>query len=124
MRTTRFAAAIDFDGTIAETDFPIIIQPIPEALQFIAECRSRGVAVILWTCRTGWQLDDALVWCSQNRIRFDAVNCNLDDWQDNFRRLFPDVPTDCRKISADIHIDDKNAGGVNWAAAFEWVRAL
>lgn len=123
-RLIRYAAAIDFDGTIAETDFPNIIKPIPEALEFIAECKLHGVAVILNTLRTDEHLAIALGWCDIVGIKFDAVNENLQDWQDHFRQLYPEVEPDCRKIAADIYIDDRNAGGVNWGAAFEWLEMI
>ena len=56
----RKAVAIDFDGTLAYTDFPTIISPIPEAIEFVKQCNQAGVAVILWTCRTDEHLDDAM----------------------------------------------------------------
>ena len=46
----RKAVAIDFDGTLAITDFPTILEPIPEAIEFVKQCNQAGVAVILWTC--------------------------------------------------------------------------
>ena len=117
----RPCVAIDFDGTIAVTDYPAILAPIPEALEFIKACRLRGVAVILWTCRTDSHLIEALVWCDMQGIEFDAVNENLPDWISSYQTWQPDVNPDCRKICASIYIDDRNLGGINWEEAFNWL---
>ena len=111
----RTAVAIDFDNTIALTEFPVILEPIPEAVDFIRECQEAGIAVILWTCRTDKHLAECLQWCKDQGLKFDAVNCNLDDWVGEFYMKYPDVFPDCRKVAANIYIDDKaNGGDINW----------
>lgn len=117
----RRAVAIDFDGTLALTEYPNIIAAVPEASAFIHECRRLGVAVILWTCRTGQHLQDALAWCEQQGIFFDAVNENLPDWIESWEKLFPNIPADCRKVCASIYIDDRGVNGISWQTAFEWL---
>lgn len=120
----RHAVAIDFDGTLAITDYPIIVEPIPEAVKFVKACHAADVAVILWTCRTDEHLDMALEWCQQQGLWFDAVNENLGEWTEEYSVLFPDVEPDCRKICADIYIDDRNMGGTDWAKAWEWLKIV
>ena len=111
----RIAVAIDFDGTIANTSYPAINFAYQNAIDFIHECNASGIAVILWTCRTGKHLEDALWWCKAQRLYFDAVNNNLDDWVGEFYQAYPDVHPDCRKIAANVYIDDKaNGGDINW----------
>lgn len=121
----RKAVAIDFDGTIAYTDYPTIISANREALAFIGKCRRLGVAVILWTCRTGHHLEEALEWCYKQGIAFDAINENLDDWKDEFYKKFPSVPPNSRKVCADIYIDDRaNNGVIDWKEldkAIDWL---
>lgn len=120
----RKAVAIDFDGTLAITDFPTILEPIPEAIQFVKECNQAGVAVILWTCRTDEHLDDAMAWCYEQGIYINKANANLSDWQEEYHAKFPDVNPDGRKVAADIYIDDKALGGIEWDKAFEWLRKV
>ena len=118
----RKAVACDFDGTLAITDFPAILSPIPEAIEFVKQCNQAGVAVILWTCRTGHHLNEAVAWCKEQGLVFNAVNNNLDDWVGEFYAKYPTVHPDGRKVAADLYIDDKALGGIEWDKAFEWLR--
>lgn len=87
---------VDFDGTIAKTRYPHIIAQIPES-NLIIKWRKLGHKVILWTCREGDVLEQALMFCHEQGISFDGVN-------ENVQRKYKDDP---RKISADFYIDDK-----------------
>ena len=62
-----------------------------------------GAKLILWTFRTGKELDEAVEFCRKNGIEFYAVNKNYPE------EIFDE--TISRKINADIYIDDKNVGG-------------
>jgi hypothetical protein len=59
--------------------------------------------LILWTFRTGKELDDAVDYCRKNGLEFYAVNKNYPE------EIFDETVS--RKINADIYIDDKNIGG-------------
>ena len=52
--------AVDFDGALAETEYPTIIAPIPEIIDFIKSLKAKGNIVILWTCRHNQSLVDAV----------------------------------------------------------------
>jgi len=119
----RRAVAIDFDLTLADTDFPTILSPIPEAIQFVKECNRNNVAVILWTCRTDIHLTEAVEWCFEQGITLNAVNCNLIERVKAYHEFQPNVNPDGRKVNADLYIDDKALGGVDWNKAFEWLRS-
>lgn len=93
--------SIDFDGTLAVTDYPKIIGPIPFMIRFCKEETSKGNLLILNTCRTGEHLDAAVKWCADQGLTFDAINENL------LSRII-EFGGDCRKISADYYIDDRN----------------
>lgn len=93
--------AIDFDGTLAITDYPTIIKPIASMMTFAKLAREQGNKVVLNTCRTGKYLDDAVAYCKRNGLEFDAVNENIPE-------LIEVYKNDSRKISADYYIDDKN----------------
>lgn len=93
--------AVDFDGTICENAYPSIgrpNRPLIEALKFI---REKEIAdVILYTCRTGVHLEEAIEFCIYYGLEFDAVNQNLP-------RIIDRFGGDTRKIFADLYIDDK-----------------
>ena len=92
--------AVDFDGTLAITDYPKIIRPISSIVWFCRDRKRLGDTLILWTCRHGKELDEAIEWCKQYDLEFDYVNENTPE---NVARW-----GDCRKVYADIYIDDHN----------------
>lgn len=95
--------AVDFDGTIVEHEYPAIGKEKLFAFQTLKELEKRGARLILWTFRTGKELDDAVEYCRRNGIEFYAVNKNYPE------EIFADTVS--RKIDADIFIDDKNICG-------------
>jgi hypothetical protein len=95
--------AVDFDGTIVEHAYPEIGKEMLFAFQTLKELNKMGANLILWTFRTGKELDEAVEFCRKNGVEFYAVNKN-----------YPEEVLDetvSRKINADIFIDDKNVGG-------------
>ncbi len=95
--------AVDFDGTIVDHEYPDIGKEKLFAFQTLKELNKLGARLILWTFRTGTELDDAVEFCRRNGVEFYAVNRN-----------YPEEVYDesiSRKIDADIFIDDKNVGG-------------
>lgn len=92
--------AVDLDGTICENKYPDIGSPNISIIKALQKARERGNKVILWTCRCDEKLDEALNWCKEHNIEFDAVNDNLPDRQ----MLFGN---NSRKIGADQYWDDK-----------------
>ena len=99
----RKAIAVDFDGTLCSNKWPDIGEANTVLIDQLIEARKNGAALILWTCREKDQLDKAVKWCKQQGLIFDQVNRNL---KERIRAYH----SDCRKISADIYIDDKAIG--------------
>lgn len=95
--------AIDFDDTIVENAYPKIGKPKLFAFETLIALQKKGFRLILWTVRTGKELDEAVEFCKQHGIVFYAVNSNYPE------ETFD--PTVARKIEADIFIDDRNIGG-------------
>ena len=91
--------AIDFDNTLAFTDYPIIKAPNTELVEFIRQHQNDYV-FILWTMREGKQLHFAKEWIKAQGIRFDFYNQNT-PW--NIQKY-----GDRRKIYADYYIDNHN----------------
>ena len=96
--------AIDFDGTLVQHKFPEIGEPIEGAFEVLKIMKNDGHKLILWTCRTdvpaGNFLTQAVEFCKSKGIEFDAINDNIQPYQDN-------IYTNCRKVYADLYLDDK-----------------
>ncbi|MCX4356840.1 MAG: hypothetical protein OSJ43_11590 [Oscillospiraceae bacterium] len=92
--------AVDFDNTLAKTEYPKIIEPIPETINFIRNAKAKGAEIILYTCREGKELNEALEWCKQNNVPIDRAN-------ENSPTRVKHWGNDCRKIDADLYLDDK-----------------
>jgi len=66
---------IDFDGTIYEHTYPLIGKPVPHAISVIKRIQ-RYHKLILWTVRSGLELDAAKYYCEINGIEFWGINEN------------------------------------------------
>lgn len=100
MSDKKTVIAVDFDGTIAKTEYPEIIEPIQNTIDYIQLMKSKGATIILWTCREGKELEEAVNWCKENNVPIDYIN-------ENDPERIATWGNDCRKIGADIYIDDK-----------------
>lgn len=92
--------AVDFDGTLCEDCYPHIGKPNTELILRLKRFKKEGCRLILWTCRCGERLEEAIKWCQKFQIPFDAVN-------ENVKEIIEKYGTDSRKIYADLYIDDK-----------------
>lgn len=97
----KIIIAVDFDGVIVENKFPSIGRPHIGVINALTERRKKGDKLILWTCRCGQQLTDAVAFCRNMGLEFDAVNENLPMMIDKYG-------SDSRKVFADCYIDDRN----------------
>lgn len=91
-------SAIDFDGTIVKNKYPFIGETIPFAIETIKLMQKNNYKIILWTCRHGKELSDAINFLSENGIYPNAVNENVDETKFMLSR----------KIYADEYIDDRS----------------
>lgn len=92
--------AIDFDGTLCENKYPEIGLPRWGVIFKALSEQENGAALILWTCRTGKELNDAVEACAKWGLTFDAVNKNLPSWVDTWNN-------DPRKVGATEYWDDR-----------------
>ena len=92
--------AVDFDGCLCENKWSEIGAENRAAINELRRRKADGDKIILWTCRVGKQLDDAVLWCLNRGIRFDAINENLQENKEKFGN-------DCRKVFAHEYWDDK-----------------
>lgn len=100
---------VDFDDTLAITKgtYPEIQKPIQEIIDYILEEQEKGAYLVLITMREKEDLAQAVKWCSQQGINFDAINDNLP----HMKSLFNNNP---RKIFCNEYIDDTNMGGIEY----------
>jgi len=96
--------AVDFDGTIVEHKYPEIGKTLLFAFETLKQLQKQGHKLILWTYRTGKELEEAVNFCKENGVEFYAVNKNFPEEQYEEQSI-------SRKIFADIYIDDRNIGG-------------
>ena len=92
--------AVDFDGTLCVNAFPKIGAPNKALIAHLIKKKAQGNKLILWTCRVGERLQEAVDWCKAQGLELDTVNENLPEiiakWGRNNRKVF-----------ADVYIDDK-----------------
>lgn len=91
--------AVDFDNTLFNTDYPNILEPKWDIINWCKLQQTQGNTLILWTCREGKHLQDAIDACKQVGLVFDYVN-------ENDPKRVELFGNDCRKIGADIYVDD------------------
>ena len=101
-----YIAVIDFDGTIATTDYPTIIRLKKSTANFIYALQKHDSWIwTLSTARTGKELQEALEFLEKNQLYPDLVNEN------HYSRILK-YGSDSRKINGDVFIDNLNFGGL------------
>jgi hypothetical protein len=104
--------AVDFDGTIVEHKYPDIGRELLFAFETLKELQKQNHQLILWTYRSGKELDEAVEFCRERGIEFYAVNKNYPEEEFDERIS--------RKIQADVYIDDRNLGGFpGWSQVWQ-----
>ena len=98
-----YIIAVDFDGTLCENMYPEIGEPNNALLDELKLRKNNGAKIILWTCRVGDRLEQAIDWCRDHGLVSDAVSQNLPEIVESFGG-------DCRKVFAHEYIDDRNVG--------------
>lgn len=91
--------AVDFDGTLCENKWPEIGAPRKHIIDRLKAAKGQGAALILWTCREGELLQQAVAAAASWGITFDAVNDSLPSWKEHWRN-------NPRKIGATEYWDD------------------
>lgn len=107
--------AVDFDGTIVEHRYPEIGKEIMFAFETLKALQKQKHQLILWTYRSGKELDEAVEYCRENGVEFYAINKSYPE--EEFDEYYAS-----RKIEADIFIDDRNIGGLpSWGEIYQMI---
>lgn len=97
----RSVISVDFDGTLSFGIWPGTGKANTSLFGWLNYQKEyNNAAIILNTCRTGADLETAVAYCKERGLEFDAVNENLPE-------VIEMYGGDCRKINADMYIDDK-----------------
>lgn len=111
--------AVDFDGTITTcSDIggePTVRENAREVLERLCD---DGIQLILWTCRTGEYLEQAVEFLRENDMLhlFASINENICEVKQEYG-------VDSRKVGADIYIDDRNifTKEIDWLEIENWI---
>ncbi len=95
-----FVLGVDVDGTIWEHRYPEQGPDVPGALEWLKKFQELGIKIIIWTMRSGKELDDVVKWYMENSIEVYGVNHNptQDSW------------TSSPKAYCQHFLDDANIG--------------
>lgn len=96
----RRIVAVDFDGTIVSHQYPLIGRENPGAIRILKAMQEKGVSLVMWTMRSGTELQQAVDYCASNGVTFWGVNSNPEQagW------------TKSPKAYAQLYIDDAALG--------------
>lgn len=92
--------AIDFDDTICKSNYPETGKARKDAVKYMHKLIDKGYGIVINTCRNEVPLAKAIDWMYENDVPYHFINCN-------FPEIIQSYSGDCRKISADMYIDDK-----------------
>jgi hypothetical protein len=117
--------AVDFDGTIAEHEFPDIGAAVPGAFKWLKKWQAAGARLVLWTMRDdmrcesfGPVLTQAVEFCRRNGVEFWGVNGNPEQksWTQS-PKAYANVYVDDAAFGCPLMPSRKNSGRpmVNWA---------
>lgn len=102
--------AVDFDGVINMEEYPKVQEePNWDAYNTLLDASSHGCEIILYTCREGQALLDAINYCLRWNYPISRVN---DNTPSNIKKY----GGNSRKVFADIYIDERQVGGLpDWS---------
>jgi hydroxymethylpyrimidine pyrophosphatase-like HAD family hydrolase len=106
--------AIDFDGTICRGKYPAIDGLQPYAKDVINRLYDEGHYIIIWTCRRGDCLTEAINFLLEKGVKFSRIN-------DCSPEIVKQYGNNSRKVYAHLYIDDKQVGGLpTWNEIYEY----
>ena len=95
----QLSIAVDFDGTLYNKEG----KPRLELIERLNELQKNGVNLVLWTCRGGIKLIEAIEWCKHYGLIFDAINDDLKQIKDRHYDK-------SNKVMVHLYLDDRTIG--------------
>ncbi|MDD4053130.1 MAG: hypothetical protein PHR28_14690 [candidate division Zixibacteria bacterium] len=112
--------AIDFDGTIAIDRYPEVGRLKRQAKEYLDRLYDDGHRIIINSCRAGYGEDKMRQFLDAQGIRYHAINSNLPD-------RIAAYQNDCRKVGADLYIDDKGVFAnriITWPQIYAYITKM
>jgi len=113
-----YIVAVDFDGTLISGTWSKDVQkPVPELFYKLRKFKEAGAMLVLWTCREGEPLIEAIALSAEHGVIFDAVNENVPpiaQWNEEHGVDFA-----ARKVFADLYVDDRSPGSIDHFMAMD-----
>jgi hypothetical protein len=107
--------AVDFDGTLVTPEYPSIGRINQGVFKTMWEAKALGWEIIIWTCREGQYLQDAIDLLNTAGVPYDYVNNHSKQALDFF-------DYESRKIYATLYHDDRNVHHATWNELYERLR--
>jgi len=99
-----FILALDYDGCCVDDEFPGHGEFKQDIINKAKEFQKHGAEVVLWTCREGKYLEEAVANCKKAGLEFTAINENTPATKAWLEEKHEPLS---RKIHADFYADDK-----------------
>jgi hypothetical protein len=112
-----FIISIDYDSTLFSGSYPERGEPIKEVIDKVKEFQENEFCEsILWTCREGKSLEEAIERCKEQGLRFTSINENT-PYEKEYIKRKQEQGEDTfaqRKVYADVYVDDKAPGSIDY----------
>ena len=103
-----FILAVDYDGTLFEGSWPDLGDPKEDVIAKVKKFKDAGSEIVLWTCREGVSLKEALERCKEVGLEFDSVNENSPSQKEYMEQRKEEGEIFAtRKIFANFYLDDR-----------------
>jgi hydroxymethylpyrimidine pyrophosphatase-like HAD family hydrolase len=103
-----FVLAVDYDDTLFSGGIEAEGTAKEEIINKVKEFKENGAEIVLWTCREGSALEEAVSRCKDVGLEFDSINENSPSV---YKYVKEKEKTGeflaGRKILADFYVDDK-----------------
>ena len=73
-RGAWFDAYVDFGGTLCFSKWPELGEPNRPLIEYLIAQKKSCNKLILWTCRAGEALENAVSLCCEHQLEFDVIN--------------------------------------------------
>ena len=111
-----YVVACDYDKTLFEKSWPEMGDPKEDVINQLKAFKKAGAEIVLWTCREGKSLQEAISRCTNEKLEFDSINETAPSQKKYQQTKLVDNGEvfGLRKIYADIYVDDRSPGSIDY----------
>ena len=113
----KYILAMDYDSTLFEESYPKIGKPKKDVIEQVKAFKKTGKCeIVLWTCREGKSLQEALSRTSKEGIEWDSVNETSPSQKEYQKNKLTEQGEifGLRKIFAHLYVDDRSPGSIEY----------